>query len=172
MYVFKALFMDKGIEVSLEESIYAGKLFRTLSTEYIRLYEGAKELLQMLKTQGKKIYLLSNAQSIFTRAELTYLGIDNCFDDIFISSEYGCKKPDETFYRKPLEKYGLNTQETIMIGNDYICDILGAQQVGLDTFYIHSNLSPDLEQEIKSTYYLMHMDLKEVSDRLKDTYKC
>lgn len=166
-YVFQKLFMRKGIEADLAQSTYAGQVFRIISTEYIRLYEGAKELLQGLRNKGSKVYLLSNAQNIFTRYELRYLGIEALFDDIFISSEYGCKKPDAAFYQKPIEKYGLDVERTIMIGNDYTCDILGAQQVGLNTFYIHSNLSPDLEQEIKSTYHLMAMDLKKVREILE-----
>lgn len=165
-YVFKKLFEQKGVQADLAQSTYAGQIFRIASTEYVRLYEGAKELLQTLRDKGSKIYLLSNAQSIFTRYEMKYLGIDHLFDDIFISSEYGFKKPDDRFYNIPIKKYGLKAEETMMIGNDYVCDILGAQQVGLDTFYIHSNLSPDITTEIKSTYYLMEMDLNKVSSIL------
>ena len=161
-YVFQELFRHKGIQADLALSIYAGQLFRVLSTEYIKLYDGAKVLLETLKQQGKKIYLLSNAQNIFTRYELKYLGIEDLFDDIFISSVYGCKKPDTAFYMKPIQKHHLKPEDTIMIGNDYKCDILGAKQVGLNTFYIHSNLSPDLEEEVKSTHYLMEMDLQKV----------
>ena len=161
-YVFQELFRYKGIQADLALSTYAGQLFRILSTQYIRLYEGAKVLLETLKQQGKKVYLLSNAQNIFTRYELKYLGIEDLFDDIFISSVYGCKKPDAAFYMKPIQKYHLKPEDTIMIGNDYKCDILGAKQVGLNTFYIHSNLSPDLEEEVKSTHCLMEMDLQKV----------
>lgn len=161
-YIFQKLFTQKGITADLAQSTYAGQMFRIISTEYIRLYEGAKELMQGLRNTGGKVYLLSNAQNIFTRYELRYLGIEGLFDDIFISSEYGCKKPDVKFYQKPIEEYGLDVTKTIMIGNDYTCDILGAQEVGLDTFYIHSNLSPDLNEEVKSTYYLSAMDLRKV----------
>lgn len=167
-YVFQNLFKQKGITVDLTQSTYAGQIFRLASTEYIRLYEGVKPLLQSLKQRGHKVYLLSNAQSIFTRYEMRYLGIEDLFDDIFISSEYGCKKPDSRFYKVPLEKYDLKPEETIMIGNDYVCDILGAQQLGLHTFYIHSNLSPDLSEAVQSTYHLMEMDLKKVETLLKE----
>ncbi len=170
-YIFQKLFMRKGVTADIRQSIYVGQVFRMMSTEYIRLYEGAKVLLQSLRNQGSKVYLLSNAQNIFTRYELKYLGIEALFDDIFISSEYGCKKPDAAFYKIAIDKYKLDVEKTIMIGNDYTCDIIGAQQVGLNTFYIHSNLSPDMTQEIKSTYHLMHMDLKKVSEILVLSFK-
>lgn len=44
--VFQAMFLKKGIFAALSLSIEAGQKFRTLSTEYIRLYDGAKQLLQ------------------------------------------------------------------------------------------------------------------------------
>ena len=165
-YVFQALFNKKGVQADLAQSIYAAQVFRVISTQYIQLYDGVKELLEALRSKGKAIYLLSNAQNIFTRYELRYLGIEHLFDDIFISSQYGCKKPDSSFYMKPIEKYKIKPQESIMIGNDYKCDILGAKGVGLDTFYIHSNLSPDLEQEVESTYFLQEMDLRRVKEIL------
>lgn len=34
-----------------------------------------------------------------------------------------------------------------MIGNDAVSDIAGAKSVGMDTFYIHSNISPKLQEE-------------------------
>ena len=43
--VFLALFQKKGVQADIELAIHAGQFFRILSTEYIRLYDGAKELL-------------------------------------------------------------------------------------------------------------------------------
>ena len=56
--VFLALFQKKGVQADIELAIHAGQFFRILSTEYIRLYDGAKELLAALRETGKKVYLL------------------------------------------------------------------------------------------------------------------
>ena len=108
-------------------------------------------MLEALKRQGKKIYLLSNAQRIFTAYELKLLmhtlGIAKYFDDIFISSTCGVKKPDSRFFQLLIDKYNLDITKSVMIGNDGISDIAGAKSVGLDTFYIHSNISPKLPEE-------------------------
>ena len=74
--VFLALFQKKGVQADIELAIHAGQFFRILSTEYIRLYDGAKELLAALRETGKKVYLLSNAQRIFTAYELKLLGLE------------------------------------------------------------------------------------------------
>ncbi|WP_242852045.1 hypothetical protein [Clostridium butyricum] len=49
-----------------------------------------------------------------------------------------------------------------MIGNDPICDIDGAKNVGLSSLYIHSNLSPEITGHVDSTYTLMDMNLRNV----------
>ena len=157
--VFQAMFLKKGIFADLSLSIEAGRKFRTLSTEYIRLYDGAKQLLQSLREQKKGVYLLSNAQEIFTMPELEQLGIKELFDGIFISSTKGCKKPEQKFFEMLFEQYDLEKDTCLMIGNDENTDIFGANQVGIDSFYIHSNLSPEWTGTIKSTYHLDKMDL-------------
>jgi len=116
--------------------------FRELSTEYIRLYSGVKKLLKMLKNDGHKLYVLSNAQRCFTYPELEKLGLIPFFDAILISSDYGVKKPSSNFYNALLYKYNLDRSDSIMIGNDYECDYMAAKSVGLKAIYIHSNLTP------------------------------
>ena len=109
-----------------------------------------------------KVYLLSNAQSEFTRPEISYLGLEKYFDGILISSEEGCKKPGRRFYQTVLERYHLNPKESIMIGNDSIADIQGAYEVGLDSLYIHTEISPECVEDLKSTYTIMDGDFTKV----------
>ena len=146
-YIFQKLFLEKGVQADMTLAIHAGQFFRVMSTDYIKLYDGVTELLEELKRRGKNIYLLSNAQRIFTEYEMHTLGIAEYFDDIFISSECKVKKPDSRFFRMLIEKHQLDVSESIMIGNDALSDIAGAKGIGLDTFYIHSNISPALEEE-------------------------
>ncbi|MDD6465603.1 MAG: HAD family hydrolase [Coprococcus sp.] len=162
--VFRKLFLQKNVRSDRMLAIYAGQFFRVLTTEYIRLYDGARELLDELKRQGAWVYLLSNAQRIFTEYEMRALHIYDCFDSVYISSDYSCKKPDEQLYRVLIKDQMLNPKETLMIGNDPKCDIEGAAAVGFDTCYIHSNISPknvDLDT-VKSTFLLPEMDLKKL----------
>lgn len=162
--VFRKLFLQKNVRSDRMLAIYAGQFFRVLTTEYIRLYDGARELLDELKRQGAWVYVLSNAQRIFTEYEMRALHIYDCFDAVYISSDYSCKKPDEQFYRILIRDQRLDPKETLMIGNDPKCDIEGAAAVGFDTCYIHSNISPenvDLDT-IKSTFLLPDMNLKKL----------
>lgn len=122
-------------------------------------------MLETLKKHGKKMYLLSNAQKIFTEYEMRALDIANYFDGIFISSEHGVKKPDIRFFEKLLETYGICREQAIMIGNDGICDIEGAKEAGLAALYVHSNLSPE-EDAPNADYLLEEMDPEKMTEIL------
>lgn len=144
--VFMKLFkVDRNIasKIALE--------FRKCSTKYLKLYKGVNELLVELKDKGYKLYLLSNAQESFTMYELEKLNLIKDFEDIFISSKYGVKKPNKEFYKIALEKYDMDVKDTVMIGNDYTCDIAPAKELGLKTIFIKSNLTPfeDKNEDLK-----------------------
>ena len=159
--VFGALFERAGIAASREEAVAAGLYFRKQSTAYIRLYPGAKELLLALRQAGKGVYLLSNAQAIFTRWEMDELELTECFDAVFLSSDYGCKKPHPRFYGALLDAHHIAPETAVMIGNDGRCDTLGAKQVGMKTVYIRSNISPK-EALPDADVALEAMDLQKV----------
>lgn len=156
--VFDDLFKDKNVHVSKDTLYDTAHLFRILSIKYIKLYDGVIELLELLKKKDKKIYLLSNAQRIFTLYEMKMLGIEKFFDNILFSSDFKVCKPDILFYNQLLEKLNLDKHDTIMIGNDYIADIEGAYNFGIDSLYIDSNLSPEINSKLKSTYSIMDKD--------------
>ena len=164
--VFRELYTNKGIEPREELVIHTGQMFRVLSTHHIRLYAGAKELLRKLHERGRRVYLLSNAQRVFTEQELRYLQIDDCFDGILISSDHGVKKPDERFFRILLDEYRIEPGNALMIGNDLDSDIAGAKRVGMDTFYIHSSISPKSSRSSDANHTMMKMDLKSLRRRL------
>ena len=101
---FSQLFTNKGISVSKETLLEIGHFFRIESTSFFRLYDGVLDLLKSLKNDGKKLYILSNAQHIFTWYELVSLGLVPFFDKIYLSSDHHCAKPDLAFYEKLLSE--------------------------------------------------------------------
>lgn len=146
--VMADLFRAKGIEENADAlGVNAAQLFRISSMEYIRLYPGALEALALLREKGFRLWLLSNAQRIFTAYELTHLGLGEQLDGIYISSDYRCRKPDGRFFRALIEEQELDIRRCLMIGNDLHTDIGGAKAAGLDTLYMHTNLTPPDQRE-------------------------
>lgn len=163
--VFLALYAEKGVAADMAAAQQAARFFRECSTDYIRLYDGAAQLLERLRAAGRRVYLLSNAQRVFTMWELERLGLLPCFDGVLISSDCGVKKPDKRFFDLLLRRYDINPKTAVMIGNDGRCDIEGGKRAGLSTIYLRSNISPQ-EPLPQADYVFETMDFERVGDIL------
>lgn len=146
--VMADLFRSRGISENADTlGIHAAQLFRISSIEYLRLYPQVPEALAYLRQKGYRLWLLSNAQHIFTAYELRQLGLGEQLDGIYISSDYRCRKPDRRFFQALLDEQNLIPEHCLMIGNDLHTDIGGAKAAGLDTLYMHTNLTPPDQRE-------------------------
>lgn len=167
--VFEGLFQKKGVDCNSQLIKNTAIVFRTISRQKLKTYEGVIDTLNNLRKNGKGVYLLSNAQSDFTRPELDMLGLTPCFDGILISSEEGYKKPSPIFYHRLLEKFELHAANCLMVGNDESSDIAGAIAVGMDSLYIHTEISPQEPVKKLATFNVLDGDWEKVSKILKST---
>lgn len=165
--VFEVICKKFRPDMSEQEIYRAGEEFRIRSTSFLQLYPNTLAVLDGLKAAGKKIYLLSNAQHVFTWRELEITGILGYFDDVFISSDVGCKKPDPAFFRMLIEKHELAVEDSIMIGNDGSSDIKGATLTGMDAFYVRTAISPEGEQTPDCRYVFEDGDIGHVLELIR-----
>lgn len=105
--------------------------FRSLSMRRFRLYPGTLKTLKALRQRGDQVFLLSNAQAVFTRPELEMTGLLPVFNGTYISSEKGMKKPQPEFMQALLDEYHLDPAETMMVGNDTWSDVAVALPCGV-----------------------------------------
>lgn len=131
-----------GGNLTFAEAEEAALKFRKLSTFKLGLYRGVKRLLKTLKERGAEVYLLSNAQAVFTVYELKKLGIYSFFDGVELSSDFGQKKPSGEFFGRLVDKYSLDPAKTVFVGNDISCDIVPSRAQGMYAVYIKSAISP------------------------------
>ncbi len=160
--VFSKLYAFKNVQATPELCALTANVFRCYSTEYIRLYDGVLEFLEALKKKGKKAFLLSNAQRDFTVPEIHMMGLEKYFDDIIISSDVECRKPDPHMYEILFDRHNLKKEESIMIGNDCISDIESAYRFGIKSLYIHQNISPPITVELKSDWKIDNGNFREI----------
>lgn len=142
--VFSRLYSEKDVKANSQMLADWAVMYRAVSLDHVLLYEGAENLLRKLRHLGKKVYLLSNAQRLFTEPELRHLGIYDLFDDVLISSDIGFMKPSRHFYSALIKKHGLDPKASVMIGNDWQADAWGAHNNGLASMYVHTAQSPEL----------------------------
>lgn len=164
--VFYSLYRDKEVKAKSKLLKYTTQIFRLLSTDYIRLFEGVLPLLKDLKAMNKKLYLLSNAQHEFLMAELKIFELEKYFDAIYISSDYGMCKPEKAFFEKVIKENDLKVKDTIMIGNDYSTDIKGAISMGMDSLYIQTPCSNLKVKAESATFEILDGDFNKIKEIL------
>ncbi|WP_170238960.1 HAD hydrolase-like protein [Streptococcus suis] len=119
-------------------------VFRVLSREKLEAYTNTLSTLARLKDEGARLFILSNAQRVFTQAEIEIMGCAAFMEQIYISSDYRIKKPEPEFLQGLLDENQLDPAETVFVGNDLTSDIAIAQALGLDGVLINTfPYSPD-----------------------------
>lgn len=99
--------------------------------------EGAMELLNHLK--GKyHLHIITNGFKEVQGIKMKASEIDTFFEAVINSEDAGVKKPDPGIYQFALKMAGATCDNSIMIGDDWEADILGARDFGMDQAYLTS----------------------------------
>jgi len=115
--------MDKSKAFFLAERVYENR--KKIKNKY-SLAPKCKETLEILKSKGYKIAIVSNWNGTLENL-LEKLEIRNMFDYIADSSLVGTAKPEAGIFQIALEKTDSKPWETIHVGDMYFSDITGAR---------------------------------------------
>lgn len=112
-----------------------------LSAQYIKFLPGFNNLLadteDTLKYLHKKydLHIITNGFQEVQHSKLKNAKISSFFKTVTTSEEAGVKKPHPEIFQLALEKSGGLAAHSIMIGDSYEADILGAQKFGMQSVY-------------------------------------
>lgn len=95
--------------------------------------EGAYELLQYFRDAGCRLHICSNGMLQERMDKLFALHLEKAFDTVICSEMSGVEKPDRAFFEYALRMTKSLPETTLMIGDNYDTDIIGAAAVGIDT---------------------------------------
>ena len=104
---------------------------------------GMEGLLQGLKRDGRRLFLLSNTSKAFHRFRSKIPGIE-LFDDTMISADVGLVKPDPAIFRLACEQFGIVPSESAFI-DDTPINAEAAQYVGMKAYVFNGDVE-NLEQ--------------------------
>ena len=107
------------------------------------LIDGAKELLEYLHPKYE-MHIITNGFKEVQQTKLVKAGIHDYFKTVTNSEEVGVKKPNPVIFEHALKKSGAKTAHSVMIGDNYEADILGAEALGFKTicFNYHNETLP------------------------------
>ena len=124
------------------------------------LVSGATELLEYLRPKYR-MYILSNGFVELQSRKMATAGIKRYFDDIILSEEIGVNKPRPELFEYALKKTGAKLEESIMIGDMFDTDIVGAANIGMDQIFF--NPKQMTGTSFKPTYEVRQLlEIKEI----------
>lgn len=108
-----------------------GERYIQVSPYQTHLFPDTKETLTELKNNDYQLHIITNGFKEVQFIKLDKSGILDYFNDILCSEEVGVNKPDPLVFRKALERTNAKNTESIMIGDDFNADVLGAEKCGI-----------------------------------------
>lgn len=117
----------------------AGELAQAYGEElekHMQPFPGAIETLKHFRGNNIMLALVTNGAAEVQRKKINRFGLEPLFDCIVIESEFGVGKPDRRVFEHALERIGVGTGESWMIGDDLARDVAGAQQLGIHSVWV------------------------------------
>ena len=137
----RPLSFGKGLEPTEAYCLKASDLFLDYCSTKPGLVDGARELVDYLKEKGYRMHICSNGFHEVQYKKLRACGLYGMFDTVILSEDAGANKPSQQFFDYAFEVSKAPKASTLMIGDNFNTDILGAKEAGLDTAYF--NRFPD-----------------------------
>lgn len=118
-------------------------MYKVTQTNW-RVERDAAPTLRTIQRRGFRIGAISNGSYDWNALELlNRAGLRRYFDMVLISGSHGSRKPDSSIFQAALDYFHAEPQRTVMIGDSYEADILGAGALGMHTIWITRRVPPD-----------------------------
>jgi putative hydrolase of the HAD superfamily len=95
-----------------------------------------------------KIAVVTNNLVAEQVEKLHYLKLEHLVDELVTSEETGFIKPDPRIFQVALERLGCQAEETVMIGDSWKSDVLGALQAGIRAIWLNRSGLPCPDPEL------------------------
>ncbi|MEO4054585.1 HAD family hydrolase [Solibacillus sp. CAU 1738] len=132
-------------KLGIEDSTFGEELGKRFVEERKKcpfLYEDTFTVLDQLKGKYKLVLLTNGAPSLQNlKLEITP-EIAPYFEHIIISGDFGKGKPDASIFEYVMEKAGVTKDNSIMVGDNLMTDILGSSRVGMRNVWINRENKP------------------------------
>lgn len=98
------------------------------------LFNDALDILQYL-SKKYTLHIITNGFHEVQHLKLKNSGIESFFKTVTTSEEVGLKKPNPIIFETALEKALVTPEKSMMIGDSFEADILGAKAIGMQTLF-------------------------------------
>lgn len=134
---FERAFVDCGIQVNNEFVEDFAMRFIDVCPKLPHLLEGAIELLE-LWSKSAQLHIITNGFKEVQGFKLEAGKLNSYFHQIINSEDAGYRKPNPQIFQFAINRAGAQKQESLMIGDDWEADIIGARNFGMDQVFIRA----------------------------------
>lgn len=103
----------------------------------MRLRDGVIELLQLLHDNHIPVGVCTNMLADMQMKKLCHLGLADLCGPLISSEEAGRDKPHPPIFRLALKKLNASAEETLMVGDSFKHDMVGAVQAGMHGLWLN-----------------------------------
>lgn len=103
-------------------------------------------ILLYLKSKDYKVGLITNGKQLKQWEKLVRLGLYPFFDDVVTSESVGVEKPNPEIYKIAMNRLDVTAGTSLMIGNSFETDILGAYNAGIPSMIINSEFTEEQQK--------------------------
>jgi HAD superfamily hydrolase (TIGR01549 family) len=133
---FHQLLVPYERAVSAADSLRVAELHYGHYQRLRRPVAGALALLQRLQPTYQ-VGIITNNRTEEQREKLRFLGMDMLVDALITSEAVGVLKPDPAIYHVALQQLGASPAATVMVGDNWQADVLGALAVGIRPIWLN-----------------------------------
>jgi putative hydrolase of the HAD superfamily len=133
-FAFEIMFREMSLKSPYVLASSYENLYWDTFTENMRLAEGVFDFLQRCKCYKIPVCALSDMQTRFQVQKLKVLKLTLLIDYLVCSEEVGDEKPSPKMFIAGLDRLRICAQDAIMVGNDELKDIKGANSLGIRAF--------------------------------------
>ncbi len=105
------------------------------------LIDGAKELLDFAADQGYLLSIISNGFIKVQESKLLSSGIRHYFEHVVTHETAMANKPDPRIFHYAMSLTGADTGNSLMVGDSWNADVMGARSVGMDAAFFDPALT-------------------------------
>ena len=110
----------------------------TYLSTFPHLFEGAIELLEVLKNRFR-LHIITNGFDKVQQFKIENSGIESFFEFVFTAEKVGFKKPHPEIFIESFKTVNTTAEASIMIGDSFEADILGALNQGMQAIHFNSH---------------------------------
>jgi putative hydrolase of the HAD superfamily len=131
----------------------------------LKLVPGARVVLDYLHHKYRMAIITNGFREVQVD-KLSQSGLQKYFDKLFISEEVGAQKPHRLIFEHAIKSMNAPKRKSLMIGDSWEADIVGAMQFGMDQVYYcpepdkmpPSGKTTQLESRKTSTTVITHLE--------------